>query len=96
MLNPALFCRLEDMDTPFKATQLFVEKSFFNATFVVLESILVSPHHISFKCISSHFKGLKLKNFPEEHVPGPSLQFTNANAFEVSPPPIANLLRNSE
>ena len=30
-----------------------------------------SPHHESFKCISSDFKGLKFKSFPGEHAPGP-------------------------
>ena len=37
MLDPALCC-LEDMKTHTKATQLFVEKSFFMATFFVVES----------------------------------------------------------
>ena len=44
------------------------------ATFFFVESISFSPHHVSFKCISSHFRG-----------PG-SPQLTHANAFEVGPP----------
>ena len=44
---------------------------FFRSTFFVVESIQVSPHHLSFNCIFSHFRGLlKFKNFPGEHISG--------------------------
>ena len=43
------------------------EKLFFWATFFVANRIEVSPYHVSFKCISSHFRGLSLRQPKLKH-----------------------------
>ena len=45
-------------------------KKVFMATFSVAESMQVSPHHVSFKYIYSHFKVFKFKNFAGKNAPG--------------------------
>ena len=53
-----------------------------------------SPHYDSFKCISSHFRGLEFKSFPGEYTPGPPsclvencLQFSLRQPKLYFPPP---------
>ena len=71
----------------------FVEKSFFMATSFVAESIYASSHHVSFKCISSHFikvsRGSMLRTNP------PSWLTLTRSKWAPPHPSIANLLRNS-
>ena len=44
-----------------KVERLWRKVFFFRATFFVANRIEVSPYHVSFKCISSHFRGLSLR-----------------------------------
>ena len=60
----------------------------FKATFFVAESMYVSPQHVSFKCISSHFRGLILKNFPGEHAPAPPTLVVSPRRVQSEPPPL--------
>ena len=58
----------------------------FKALFFVAESMYVSPQHVSFKCISNHFRGLKLKNFPGECAPAPPTLVVSLQCVQSEPP----------
>ena len=54
-----------------KVERLWRKVVFFRATFFVANRIEVSPYHVSFKSISSHFRGLSLR---QPKLPPPSPQ----------------------
>ena len=53
-----------------KKQVILKSKLLFYLTFLLLK-VYKFHHHVSFKCISSHFRGLWLKNFPGKHALGP-------------------------
>ena len=59
-----------------KVERLWRKVVFFRATFFVANRIEVSPYHVSFKCISSHFRGLSLRQ-PKLPPPPPHPLFSD-------------------
>ena len=95
MLDPALCVAWRILKLLLKLHNSLWRKFFLLRLFCQLKVCKFHHTMVSFKCISSYFRGLKIKNFPGSMPPDPPRWLTLTRSKSTPPPPIVNLPRNS-